>query len=56
MEKYKAQGVPTMVYYGTCMHEQTAFADLGYKSGDFPVAERLAKSVFSLPMHGYLVK
>ncbi|MFC0117863.1 DegT/DnrJ/EryC1/StrS family aminotransferase [Pseudoalteromonas xiamenensis] len=56
MEKYKAQGVPTMVYYGTCMHEQTAFASLGYKSGDFPVAERLAKSVFSLPMHGYLVK
>ena len=54
MAKYKAQGIPTMVYYGTCMHQQTAFKELGYKKGDFPVAERLASSVFSLPMHGYL--
>lgn len=54
MEKYKEQGIPTMVYYGTCMHEQTAFESLGYKKGDFPVAEHLARSVFSLPMHGYL--
>ena len=54
MDEYKAKGVPTMVYYGTCMHQQTAFLQLGYKAGDFPVAERLARSVFSLPMHGYL--
>ena len=52
--KYKTQGVPTMVYYGTCMHEQTAFESLGYHAGDFPVAEKFARSVFSLPMHGYL--
>ncbi|NRP37532.1 UDP-2-acetamido-2-deoxy-3-oxo-D-glucuronate aminotransferase [Marinobacterium sp. xm-a-121] len=49
-----AKGVPTMIYYGTCMHQQTAFKLSGYKKGDFPVAERLASSVFSLPMHGYL--
>jgi dTDP-4-amino-4,6-dideoxygalactose transaminase len=55
MSDYKAQGIPTMVYYKTCMHQQTVFNDLGYSEGDFPVAERLAKSVFSLPMHGYLV-
>ncbi len=54
MAKYKEQGIPTMVYYGTCMHEQSAFSHLGYKAGDFQVAEKLAKSVFSLPMHGYL--
>ncbi|WP_209327697.1 DegT/DnrJ/EryC1/StrS family aminotransferase [Pseudoalteromonas sp. PA2MD11] len=54
MAKYKEQGIPTMVYYGTCMHEQSAFSHLGYQAGDFPVAEKLAKSVFSLPMHGYL--
>ena len=54
MAKYKAQGIPTVIYYGTCMHEQTAFADLGHKLGDFPIAEKLARSVFSLPMHGYL--
>lgn len=54
MAKYKKQGIPTMVYYGTCMHQQTAFKGLGYQEGDFPVAERLTSSVFSLPMHGYL--
>jgi dTDP-4-amino-4,6-dideoxygalactose transaminase len=36
------------------MHQQTALADLGYQEGDFPVAEKLAKQVFSLPMHAYL--
>lgn len=48
------QGIPSMVYYRTCMHDQTAFKDLAYQKGDFPVAERLAASVFSLPMHPYL--
>ena len=54
MAKYRAKGVPTMIYYATCMHQQTAFKVLGYQEGDFPIAENLAKSVFSLPMHGYL--
>ncbi|NVK44058.1 MAG: DegT/DnrJ/EryC1/StrS family aminotransferase [Oceanospirillaceae bacterium] len=54
MVEYKEQGVPTMIYYGTCMHQQTAFKYLGYKEGAFPIAEYLAKSVFSLPMHGYM--
>jgi dTDP-4-amino-4,6-dideoxygalactose transaminase len=52
--EYKSQGIPTVIYYGTCMHEQTAFAEFGYQNGDFPIAERLARTVFSLPMHGYL--
>lgn len=54
MEMYKAKGIPTMIYYGTCMHQQTAFKALGYQDADFPVASRLAQSVFSLPMHGYM--
>jgi dTDP-4-amino-4,6-dideoxygalactose transaminase len=54
MKAYQEQGIPTMVYYRTCMHQQTAFAHLGYQIGDFPVAERLSQQVFSLPMHGYL--
>ncbi|PMK05033.1 DegT/DnrJ/EryC1/StrS family aminotransferase [Vibrio sp. 10N.261.55.A7] len=52
--KYRELGIPTMVYYRTCMHEQTAFYKLGYKRGDFPIAERLSDTVFSLPMHGYM--
>lgn len=56
MAAYKELGIPTMVYYGTCMHQQTAFRNLGYTDNDFPVASRLAKQVFSLPMHGYMTK
>lgn len=54
MVQYKEQGISTVIYYGTCMHQQSAFADLGYCDGDFPIAEKLANQVFSLPMHGYL--
>lgn len=54
MHNYQDQGIPTMVYYRTCMHQQTAFAYLDYKVGDFPVSEKLSRNVFSLPMHGYM--
>ena len=54
MAKYKVLGIPTMVYYGTCMHQQTAFKELSFSDCEFPVASKLSKEVFSLPMHGYL--
>ncbi len=50
----KEQGIPTMIYYPKPMHLQTAFAELGYKQGDFPVAEALCERVLALPMHPYL--
>jgi dTDP-4-amino-4,6-dideoxygalactose transaminase len=56
MAQYKNIGIPTVIYYSTCMHQQTVFVDLGYHEGYFPVAENLAKSVFSLPMHPYLIE
>ena len=54
MAAYKAKGIPTAIYYATCMHQQTVYANLGYQKGDFPVAEKLCTQVFSLPMHPYL--
>jgi len=54
MAEYKAKGVPTVVYYSTCMHQQTAFKNLDYSDENFPVASKLSKQVFSLPMHPYL--
>jgi dTDP-4-amino-4,6-dideoxygalactose transaminase len=56
MAKYKALDIPTVVYYGKCMHQQMAFNYLGYREGDFLVAEKLAKQVFSLPMSPYLTR
>lgn len=39
------------VHYPIPIHLQEAFADLGYRFGDFPVTERLADRIVSLPMH-----
>lgn len=43
-------GVQTGIHYPTPVHLQPAHADLGYKPGDFPVAERASRTVLSLPM------
>jgi len=50
----KEAGVPTAVYYPIPLHMQEAFADLGYKEGDFPVSESISRRIFSIPMHPYL--
>jgi UDP-2-acetamido-2-deoxy-ribo-hexuluronate aminotransferase len=54
INKLKSRGVPTAVYYPKPLHLQEAFSSLGYKRGDFPVSERIADSIFSVPMHPYL--
>ena len=45
------KGIPAMIYYPIPLHQQKAYLDPRYKDGDFPVAERLAECVLSLPMH-----
>jgi dTDP-4-amino-4,6-dideoxygalactose transaminase len=50
----KNQGIPSAVYYGTCMHQQAAFKDSITSDLDFPVASTLSKEVFSIPMNPYL--
>ena len=47
-------GVPTAIYYPRPLHLQPAFANLGYRVGDFQLSEDAAQRVFSLPMHPYL--
>jgi len=46
-----SKGIPAMVYYPVPLHLQKAYQDARYKSGDFPVAEKLSECVMSLPMH-----
>ena len=45
------RNIPAMIYYPVPLHQQKAYLDSRYKDGDFPVAERLAACVLSLPMH-----
>lgn len=50
-ERLAERGIPSMVYYPVPLHQQKAYRNPRYKEGDFPVAERLAQCVLSLPMH-----
>ena len=55
-ERLKQQGIPTAVYYPKCLHEQPVFEKLGWSLGDFPVSEKAAGEVLSLPMHPFLTE
>jgi dTDP-4-amino-4,6-dideoxygalactose transaminase len=44
-------GVATAVHYPTPVPFQPAYAHLGYRRGDFPVAEELAECCLSLPLY-----
>jgi len=43
-------GVATGIYYPIPLHLQPAYGYLGHKKGDFPVAEKHASEILSLPM------
>jgi dTDP-4-amino-4,6-dideoxygalactose transaminase/predicted glycosyltransferase len=47
-------GITTQVHYPTPLHLQRAYAGLGYKQGDFPVTEKVAAEILSLPMYPQL--
>lgn len=46
-----SRGISSMCYYPVPLHQQEAFSQFGYKTGDFLVSEKLAAQVLSLPMY-----
>ena len=52
--KLQEAGIPSMVYYPKCLHQQTCYAALGYKTGSLPNAERASQGVLSLPMSPWI--
>lgn len=54
IEKLNSNDIPTAIYYPKCLHLQPVFKNLGYKTGNFPEAEKAANEVVSIPMHPFL--
>lgn len=52
----KEKGVGSEVYYPLPMHLQNCYRDLGYPKGSFPVSERAAEEVLSLPIYAELTE
>jgi len=44
------QGIGTLIHYPVPPHLQEAYQDLGFKKGDFPIAEEIANTCLSLPL------
>jgi dTDP-4-amino-4,6-dideoxygalactose transaminase len=49
-KELSAAGIGTGIHYPVPLHQQKAYAHLGYKTGDFPVTEKVAPEIVSLPM------
>jgi len=48
------EGIESNVFYPQPLHLQPALRDLGFKAGQFPVAEEAAREVLALPVHAHL--
>jgi dTDP-4-amino-4,6-dideoxygalactose transaminase len=53
-ERLAGAGVQTQIHYPIPPHLQQAYEDLPYSKGDFPIAERLADQVLSIPIGPHL--
>ncbi len=57
LQKYlKENDIGTNIYYPLCLHLQECFKYLGYKEGNFPVAEEVSKHVLAIPMYPELTE
>ena len=54
LARIEARGLKCGVQYRWPIHLMRGYQDLGYREGQFPVAERKARQIFSLPMYPHL--
>jgi len=48
------QGIGTLIHYPVPPHLQEAYLELGYRAGAFPLSEKIARRVLSIPMGPHL--
>ncbi|PIR26671.1 MAG: transcriptional regulator [Deltaproteobacteria bacterium CG11_big_fil_rev_8_21_14_0_20_42_23] len=51
-----SKGIEAKIHYPVPLHLQKAAEELGYKTGDFPVCERQAGEIVTLPAHQYITE
>jgi len=56
LEFLNSNGIEAKIHYPLPLHLQEASRGLGYKEGDFPVAEKQAENLLTLPAHPYLTE
>lgn len=52
----KEAGIGTGIHYPIPLHQQKAYYALGYRDGDFPITEKVAAEILSLPMYPQLTR
>jgi len=54
IKQLASTGIGTGIHYPIPLHLQNAYVGLGYKTGDFPITEKVAAEILSLPMYPHL--
>lgn len=55
-QKLKSDGIGVLIHYPIPLHLQKVYRNLGYQRGDFPVAEKIACQILSLPVYPFINK
>jgi perosamine synthetase len=55
MKKLRERGIQAKIYFPPA-HLQPVFKSMGYKEGDLPVTEEIARTIISLPVHSMLTE
>lgn len=55
-EEMKKKGIDVLIHYPIPVHLQEAYSELKHKKGDFPVSEKIADEILSLPMFPHMKK
>lgn len=53
-DQLRSAGIDTLIHYPVAVHRTPAYRDAGWREGDFPLSERLAAEVLSLPVSPHL--